>query len=547
MALPSFTYSGVTYPAPPAGATTFPLTTSGGEAIPYLQKSHIHVYATTDNGATGAELTRPAQWNFNTAGTSVVLATGITAGTAIVLRRVTPMRQPYIEFAKGTLLTADELNEAERALLYIAQEAQDSVAQGFWAQLGQTVKLQDQLTGAWASDDAHVATTAAQDERFGALVQDTPPPAVPAGQQRQAGKLWIDDGALRLSYWDPAAGAWIRLDMTGPQGPQGPQGIPGPPGPVLDSLQFNPRNLLLNGDFRARNRGLSNAAPGLPASGYIADQWCWAQAGSSGLVYHAPGGLSQPQLTPDGAGSALVLSLTSATGADNYVRMWQPGPTLRAGRGRTFVLSFYAKAATPCSIATEFVMDYGSLAAGAANGIAPKKHSLTTSYQRFTAAVSFPLVPSGTSTAVGSNFFGVYFWFDAGSGFNARTDSLGHQPNNTIEVTGVMLECGTTPGAFETIPDEITALRAQRYYERATAYQQFPSLPAGGIFAISVPYRQPEKAFTPTAVILTNASQNLTNVSVVPGSGFALVWGTAVATGTAVVNVTYELNSSIVR
>lgn len=125
MALPSFTYSGVSYAGQPAGTTTFALTTSSGKAIGYLLPSHIHVYSSTDNGATLVELLRPSQWGFNAAGTSVVLTTGIAAGTGIVIQRITSSDGPYTTFGQGTLLTADQLNESTLFNLYVSQETDD--------------------------------------------------------------------------------------------------------------------------------------------------------------------------------------------------------------------------------------------------------------------------------------------------------------------------------------------------------------------------------------------------------------------------------------
>jgi len=128
MALPLFQYSGVSYTGQPAGTTTFALTTSGGKPIGYLLPSHIHVYSSSDNGITLVELTRPAQWDFNTAGTAVELTTGIADGMGIVLQRITPHDGAYTQFGQGTLLTAEQLNDATTFTLYLTQESDDEVA-----------------------------------------------------------------------------------------------------------------------------------------------------------------------------------------------------------------------------------------------------------------------------------------------------------------------------------------------------------------------------------------------------------------------------------
>jgi hypothetical protein len=168
MALPSFQYSGVSYAGQPAGTTTFALTTSGGKSIGYLLSSHVHVYSSINNGDTLVELTRPAQWDFNPAGTAVVLKTGIASGVAIVLQRITPQDSPYTEFGQGTLLTADQLNDATTFLLYVTQESDDQVEAGVadaTLALGQSATALSQSTVALAqSTDAKAASGTALSE-----------------------------------------------------------------------------------------------------------------------------------------------------------------------------------------------------------------------------------------------------------------------------------------------------------------------------------------------------------------------------------------------
>ena len=240
MALPSFQYSGVSYAGQPAGTTTFALTTSGGRPIGYLQPSHVHVYSSINNGDTLVELTRPAQWDFNPARTSVVLKTGIASGVAIVLQRITPKDTLYTLFGQGTLLTADQINDAELFDLYLIQELEDELGinaanqwnrqpryadpnKGTVKETANTVTKKDQLAGDWPIDgkDKFIATTDALSERFDVFVQDIKPPDPPITDIRQPGKIWIDDGTFQIRYWEPAAKAWVNLANTGPQGPSG--------------------------------------------------------------------------------------------------------------------------------------------------------------------------------------------------------------------------------------------------------------------------------------------------------------------------------------
>jgi hypothetical protein len=120
-----FTYSGNDYTAGTAGATDFPLVSSAAKAISYLQPSHIHVYTSTSQGATWTELTRPAQWDFTSGGTVARLATGISSGTWVRVRRITPNDGSYVTFQSGALLTAQQLNDEASSNAYVNQETSD--------------------------------------------------------------------------------------------------------------------------------------------------------------------------------------------------------------------------------------------------------------------------------------------------------------------------------------------------------------------------------------------------------------------------------------
>ena len=124
----TWTYSGNIYDASPPGTTTFPLTTEAGNAINYLQRSHIHVYKSVDSGATYAELTFASDYEFNTAGTEIILNAGIAAGEYIKLLRITPYETEYVEYQASSQLTAGQLNTGEKFSMYVDQELYDQIA-----------------------------------------------------------------------------------------------------------------------------------------------------------------------------------------------------------------------------------------------------------------------------------------------------------------------------------------------------------------------------------------------------------------------------------
>ena len=123
-----YTYSGNVYGPASAGQTTFALTSSAGRNIPYLLPAHIHVSTSVNDQQTWVELARPADWNFDAQGTSVVLASPLPVATELRVQRITPTDEPFVDFQASSLLTAEQLNEGEEFSLYVDQELRDAVA-----------------------------------------------------------------------------------------------------------------------------------------------------------------------------------------------------------------------------------------------------------------------------------------------------------------------------------------------------------------------------------------------------------------------------------
>ena len=121
----TFVYSGVTYTSPAEGTTEFALTSDTGNAIGYLSQDHIYVYSSTDAGVTWSKLTATTDYTFNSQGTEIVLTSGTTAGQQIRLQRKTPLSAQYVTFSDGSLLTSNQLNQAELFSLYCDQELAD--------------------------------------------------------------------------------------------------------------------------------------------------------------------------------------------------------------------------------------------------------------------------------------------------------------------------------------------------------------------------------------------------------------------------------------
>ena len=125
----SYRYSGNVY-QPAAGTTTFALTSSEGNDIAYLQRAHITVSESTDDGDTWTDLARPGAWDFDAEGTSVVLVDGTEEGDWIRIKRDTPYQDRFTTFAESSLLTSSQLNTGEDFSMYVDQELSDAIATG---------------------------------------------------------------------------------------------------------------------------------------------------------------------------------------------------------------------------------------------------------------------------------------------------------------------------------------------------------------------------------------------------------------------------------
>ena len=121
----TYTYSGNIYETAAAGTTTFALTSSAGNSIDYLQRAHIHVHISDDNGDTWQEKSRPGEWDFDPTAHRSILTTGIAAGQYVRVLRVTPILYRFVDFANGSLLTAGQLDQAEDFSRYVDQEQTD--------------------------------------------------------------------------------------------------------------------------------------------------------------------------------------------------------------------------------------------------------------------------------------------------------------------------------------------------------------------------------------------------------------------------------------
>jgi hypothetical protein len=127
-------------------------------------------------------------------------------------------------------------------------------------------------------------------------------------------------------------------------------------------------------------------------------------------------------------------------------------------------LSFWAKADANKNIAVEFIQQFGTGGSPSAqiDAIGVTTFALTTSWQKFTTTVTFPSVSGKTLGSNNDDITIAQFWFDAGSSFNSKTNSLGQQ-SGTFDIAQVQLEEGTIATPFETRPFGVELQMCKRY------------------------------------------------------------------------------------
>jgi len=205
------------------------------------------------------------------------------------------------------------------------------------------------------------------------------------------------------------------------------------------------RNAIINGNFDVWQRGTSQTASGYGS----ADRWGFDAGTSTFTMSQASFTLGQTDV-PNEPKHYASTAVTTGSTAGSFALYYQQIESVRTLAGQTATLSFWAKADAAKDIAVELSQSFGSGGSPSAqvNGIGVTTCSLTTSWQKFEVTVA---IPSISGKALGTNSddkLTLLFWLDAGSDFNARTNSLGNQ-SGTFDIAQVQLEAGSVATPFE--------------------------------------------------------------------------------------------------
>ena len=185
----------------------------------------------------------------------------------------------------------------------------------------------------------------------------------------------------------------------------------------------------INGTFQIAQRGSSQTTDGYGSD----DRFSNEHSGSTKVHTReefTPGQTDVPG-NPEYYSKTVV---TSVAGAGNYVRKVYRALDVTTYSGKRVCVVFHGKVDTTKNIAVECAQNFGSGGSSEINGIDPQKVELTVSQQK---NVLFFDLPSVLGKTIGDLSYTQFtFWFDAGSDFNSRTDTLGQQ-SGTFEIAEI--------------------------------------------------------------------------------------------------------------
>jgi hypothetical protein len=281
-------------------------------------------------------------------------------------------------------------------------------------------------------------------------------------------------------------------------------------GNVYSDGALSNRNAIINGNFDVWQRGVSGT------SGYIADRWRTLTTGSTAAISRQAFTLGQTDVPNEPEYFHRVVA-TSVAGAGNLVVMQQRVEFARTFAGQTVTLSFWAKADAAKNIAVEFSRDFGIGGSAFEPAIGVTTVALTTAWQKFTVIHA---IPSLAGKTIGSqSSLDLTFWFDAGSDYNSRANSIGQQ-SGTFDIAQVQLEVGDTATPFERqlFGDELA--RCQRYYCKTFFNVRSHATGATQFYENAVYWPQQMRA-NPTVTLntagITNATAQVSNPDIYGG------------------------------
>lgn len=197
--------------------------------------------------------------------------------------------------------------------------------------------------------------------------------------------------------------------------------------PVAPDVEGIVENDCINGTFEIWQQGTTQTT-----SGYESDDK-WRNYHNGSTKTHSQQSFSPGQNdVPGNPAYYSRTSITSVVGAANRVQKEHRILNLLKYSGKTVQFTFYAKADSAKNIAVE-MYTYDGSTFNLSEQV--ETVSLTTSFAKY--HLTFNVRDLTGETLTGLHFLGFSFWLDAGSDYDARTNSLGQQGNWIFDLAEV--------------------------------------------------------------------------------------------------------------
>jgi len=247
--------------------------------------------------------------------------------------------------------------------------------------------------------------------------------------------------SIRLVYADNTQGWRLTSTSDGNAGNSVPTG--GGVAQVLSKKTSNDidiewvdptpvENDIINGTFDIWQRASSQSGSTTSYYGSV-DRWANVASGSTSSISRQSFGFGQTDV-PGNPRRYHRTVVTSTTAAANYSSMFQNIVDVSKYSGKRICITFYAKADSSKNIAVECQQNFGVGGSSGITSIGVTTISLSTTWTKHTLFVDVPSISGKTIPSLNNSYFKIRLWFDAGSNWNSRTNSLGNQ-SGTFDVS----------------------------------------------------------------------------------------------------------------
>lgn len=280
-----------------------------------------------------------------------------------------------------------------------------------------------------------------------------------------AGLAGDDAGRINWIYVDSAG--TVQVSTTAPSGDYVPLAVVdcgtaailriADLRPMSPASEGKVENDCINGTFDIWQRADSQTTSGYGSD----DRWLNFNIGSTKTHSKVAFAAGQTDVPGNPANYSRTV-VTSVAGSNNSVRKICRIPDVLKYSGKRVCVKFHGKATAIDYISLDAAQNFGTGGSAQVEGISAQKIAL---FPFFKQDVLFFDLPSVTGKTVGpSSFTEFSFWFDAGSYFDARTDSLG-QHSGTFDISEVEIYVSDKelPARRRTTAEEL--LLCERYYQ----------------------------------------------------------------------------------